>query len=47
MNSVLTFGLVEAYETATHNVFYTKFGHFCLMILIYVILTIPILFVFM
>lgn len=46
MNSVLTFGLVEAYETATDNVFYTKFGHFCLMILMYVILTIPILFVF-
>lgn len=47
MNSVLTFGLVKAYETATDNRFYTKFGRFCLMILMYVILTIPILFVFM
>ncbi|XP_050054161.1 uncharacterized protein LOC114130428 [Aphis gossypii] len=46
MNTALTFGLVKAYETATDNRFYSKFGHFCLMILMYVILTIPILFVF-
>ncbi|XP_026809799.1 uncharacterized protein LOC113551641 isoform X2 [Rhopalosiphum maidis] len=46
MNSVLTFGLVTAYETATDNISYTKFSHFCLMILMYIILTIPILFVF-
>ncbi|CAH1709566.1 unnamed protein product [Aphis gossypii] len=46
MNTALTFGLVKAYETATDNRFYSKFGHFSLMILMYVILTIPILFVF-
>ncbi|XP_029344036.1 uncharacterized protein LOC103309798 isoform X1 [Acyrthosiphon pisum] len=29
------------------NMYFTKFGHFCLVILMYVILTIPILFVYM
>ncbi|XP_025194507.1 uncharacterized protein LOC112594095 [Melanaphis sacchari] len=48
MNSASTFCLITVYKivTKTDNMFSTEFGHFCLMIFMYVILTIPILFVF-
>jgi len=45
-NSVLTFGIIVAYKTACDNMYFNTFGHFCLVILMYVILTIPILFVY-
>lgn len=47
MNSLLTLGVVTAYQFAFYPIYYTKAGHLCLFTILYVGLTIPILSVFM
>ncbi|XP_025190902.1 uncharacterized protein LOC112591329 isoform X2 [Melanaphis sacchari] len=46
MNSLLTLGVVYAYQIAFGYINYTKIGHLCLITFLYVLLTLPILYVF-
>uniref|UniRef100_A0A2S2NIB9 Uncharacterized protein n=1 Tax=Schizaphis graminum TaxID=13262 RepID=A0A2S2NIB9_SCHGA len=46
MNSLLTVSVVNAYQIAFGYINYTKSGHLCLIIFLYVFLTLPILSVF-
>ncbi|XP_060860613.1 proton-coupled folate transporter-like [Metopolophium dirhodum] len=46
MNSLLTVGVVTAYQLAFYYIHYTKAGHLCLFTILYVGLTLPILSVF-
>jgi len=46
MNSLLTLSVVKAYKFAFEPIHYNEFGYLCTFIILYAVLTLPILSVF-